>query len=231
MSETFRLHWERKLPELQTAARLRIRSRLRDLSRELVRRGLEPLSPGQFRDLGSDMMQESLADHWRRFTVYVESLQGKPYLLAVGYVLNWLEASRLRCPRKLGRSLLGLNSPSRDVAYVPLSVKRLSPMVRKYLELRADGLTRREIVQELFRSEGGRQYQQLDRLALQSEIELEALAVIREAEIACEYLRPSRLQLEALKREIADTWQEPLPRYCDPDEAFDTAQWYARQGS
>ena len=63
VSCVYRELWESHYSDLASAARRFCKKRLRDINRERIANGDNPLSPSDYRDMASDMSQNALADH------------------------------------------------------------------------------------------------------------------------------------------------------------------------
>jgi len=247
MRQELRELWEERISDLLSAAKLRIRSRLRDISKELESRGLEKLSPSQYRDYADDIAQSALADHWERYAFQVGKLEA--YGRANGaynssycriFAAQWLNRSQLRIDRNLVRRVCGLSDSPAEVYFVPDSVvDNLDDLPRMYVVLKADGLSETDICRKLYGADNSKAWQLLAHVRLLAEQQLSLLAelsgIIRQA--TADYAESAE-QLESVKAAVVSPdnrlpseFTLPDKQRMTPDQAYDLAQWYIQQNA
>lgn len=219
--ELFRELWESHYSDLASAARRFCKKRLRDINRERVANGDNPLSPGDYRDMASDMSQNALADHWRRFATYCADR-----LPTITQAENWLATSRLRFPRRD----VGSSKPEPMPTYCP-ALWSLSPDCARFCELRADGLTLSAIATVIFGDDSAKNLVLVKRLAQLSELQLSLQAEIESALIDFRYAREVASELSSAvcgdnseRSELRRSRQ-----HVDPNRAYELAAWYRGQ--
>lgn len=217
----YRELWESHYSDLASAARRFCKRRLRDISRERVANGDNPLSPSDYREFSSDMSQNALADHWRRFAQYCADRQP-----TTAQAENWLATSRLRFPRRD----VGSERPETMPTYCP-ELWSLSPDCARFCQLRADGLSLSAIATVIFGDDSAKNMILANRLAQLSELQLSLQAEIESALVDFADAREVAIELNGAV--CADNRQpselRPSRQPVDPNSAYDLAAWYRGQ--
>lgn len=174
MDDGLRELFESRLPELVSAARFRIRCRLRDVKKELALRELVPLTYDQARQWCDDIVAEAVCDHWQAYC-HIVGTQGSVK------AVDWLNRSSLDISRRLVYSLVEGNSdsePFADYYITPETAEILGKLPARWLELKAAGASDTRICIELYGSDNSRSWSLLHHVKRQAAYRLEVAAMV-----------------------------------------------------
>lgn len=243
MLETLRDLYEEMLPHLTALAVKRSKLNVRLYSELAKRETGQGLSPAQYRELASDLSQTALADHWERYCkacdeIAAESAPGDE-LTILNDCANWLERSKLRFPRRFSLAGAGLSYSTPAAPYFTsiqggpdtLCDSLLSSLQLQVLVELSAGMPEREIVNQHFGGDGGRQWKAYRAFKLEL---FETLSLVAQvAKGLGEFDEVQATLADLLKCERRAGKRLPPAPSVKPtgDEAFDLAHFYAKQHS